>query len=75
MWADKDQPVFVDPRGGTHYDGRWKAPELPENPVRALVEEDRLRGIEPDGQTAGASWKREEDIPDDIYFRAREATG
>jgi len=75
MWSGEGLPVFVDPRGGTHYDGRWKAPELPEHPVRALVEANRRRGAEPDWRTAGARWKREDDIPRDVYFRALEATG
>jgi hypothetical protein len=75
MWAGEGLPVFVDPRGGTHYDGRWKAPELPEHPVRALVEANRRRGAEPDWRTAGARWKREDDIPRDVYFRALEAAG
>ncbi|MDP2956434.1 MAG: hypothetical protein Q8N53_08425 [Longimicrobiales bacterium] len=75
MWSGEGLPVFVDPRGGTHYDGRWKAPELPEHPVRALVEANRLRGAEPDWRTAGARWKREDDIPRDVYFRAMEAAG
>jgi hypothetical protein len=51
-----------------------------ENPVAAdeslvetLVEENRLRGVEPDGWTANARWKREDDIPNEIYFRALEA--
>jgi len=75
MWSGEGLPVFVDPRGGTHYDGRWKAPELPENPVQALVHENRRRGVEPDWRTAGARWKREDDIPRDVYFRALEAAG
>ncbi|MDP2955017.1 MAG: DUF222 domain-containing protein [Longimicrobiales bacterium] len=75
MWSREGLPIFVDPRGGTHYDGRWKAPELPEDPVRALVEENRRRGVEPDWRTAGARWKREDDIPSDVYFRALEAAG
>ncbi|HSW28741.1 MAG TPA: HNH endonuclease [Longimicrobiales bacterium] len=75
MWAGDGQPTFVDPRGGTHYDARPKAPELAEHPVRALVEANRRRGAEPDWRTAGARWKREDDIPRDVYFRALEATG
>jgi hypothetical protein len=75
MWAGEGFPVFVDPRGGTHYDGRWKAPELAEQPVRALVEANRRRGVEPDWRTAGARWRREDDIPRDVYFRALEAAG
>jgi hypothetical protein len=75
MWAGKDQPIFVDPRGGTHYDARPRPPALPEHLVPALVEANRLRGAEPDWRTAGARWKREDDIPRDVYFRALEATG
>ena len=26
-WWGPGRPVFFDPRGGTHFDGRWKAPE------------------------------------------------
>ncbi len=74
-WAGEGLPVFVDPRGGTHYDARPKAPELAEDPVRALVEANRRRGAEPDWRTAGARWKREDDTPSDIYFRALEAAG
>ena len=75
MWAGEGWPTFVDPRGGTHYDARPKAPELPEQPVRALVEANRRRGVEPDWRTAGARWKRAEDVPRDVYFRALEAVG
>jgi hypothetical protein len=75
MWAGEGLPVFVDPRGGTHYDGRWKAPELPADPVGALVHENWRRGVEPDWRTAGARWKREDDIPRDVYFRALAAAG
>ena len=35
----------------------------------------RRRGVDPDFYTAGARWKREADIPDDVYFRAMEAIG
>jgi hypothetical protein len=41
--------------------------------VEALVEENRRRGVRPDGWTAGVRWKREADIPDEVYFRAMEA--
>ncbi|MHB1194055.1 MAG: HNH endonuclease signature motif containing protein [Longimicrobiales bacterium] len=75
IWSRERRPVFVDPRGGTHYDARPKAPELAEHPVRALVEANRRRGAEPDWRTAGARWKREDDIPRDVYFRALEAAG
>jgi len=65
--------VFFDPRGGTHFDGRWKMPEVGERPVNTLVQQNRRRGVRPDGWTAGSRWKREADIPDRIYFRALEA--
>jgi hypothetical protein len=26
-WWGEGRPVFFDPRGGTHFDGRWRAPE------------------------------------------------
>lgn len=69
------RPLFVDPRGGTHYDARPEAPELGEQPVRALIEANRGRGCEPDWRTAGARWKRERDIPSDVWFRALGAAG
>ncbi|NJD18330.1 MAG: DUF222 domain-containing protein, partial [Gemmatimonadetes bacterium] len=75
LWDREGRPVFVDPRGGTHYDARPKAPELPEEPVRALLEANRRLGCEPDWRTAGARWRRERDIPSDVYFRALEAAG
>jgi len=105
-WWGEGRPVFFDPRGGTHFDGRWKPPaerhqgeasqaearesearesearessqpEPQPEPDRAavLVEENRRRGVEPDGWTASARWKREADIPDPVYFRALEALG
>jgi hypothetical protein len=43
--------------------------------VRDLVAETRRGGARPDGATAGARWKREADIPDDVYFAASEAMG
>ncbi|MFV2007959.1 MAG: hypothetical protein ACC667_10950, partial [Longimicrobiales bacterium] len=65
--------AFFDPRGGTHFDGRWKPPELPERPVEALLEQNRQNGAIPDGWTAGARWKREVDIPNEVYLRAVDA--
>ena len=41
--------------------------------VASLIEQNRSRGANPDGWTAGVRWKREADIPDRIYFRALEA--
>jgi len=75
LWSGNGRPTFVDPRGGTHYDGGWQPPGLPDDPVRALVEANRRRGAEPDWRTNGARWRREDDIPRDVYFRALEAAG
>jgi len=72
-WWGQGRPVFFDPRGGTHFEGGWEPPELGENPVAELMEQNRRCGVRPDGLTAGARWKREADIPDQIYFRALEA--
>ena len=67
------RPVFIDPRGGMHFDGGWQLPNLPEQPVEALVEQNRRGGIDPDAWTAGARWKRERDIPARVYFDATDA--
>jgi hypothetical protein len=111
-WWGPGRVVFFDPRGGTHYDGRFRlrreggggvgAPEGRDRGgagegeegtglletrgregeggngkgvdlVASLTEANRRRGVEPDGWTAGTRWKREDDIPDQIYFRALEA--
>jgi len=74
-WWGEGRPVFYDPRGGTHFDGRWKAPKLEGDLVEALLEDNRSRGVEPDGWALGARWKREADIPDEVYFAALEAVG
>ena len=100
-WGGPGRVVFFDPRGGTHYDGRFRlrregrgevgegeegmgTPETRGREgergngetvdlVASLTKANRRRGVEPDGWTAGARWKREDDIPDEIYFRALEA--
>ncbi len=75
-WWGKDRlPAFVDPRGQVHMGTRSAPPDLPADPVAALVEDNRNRGVDPDFYTAGARWKREADIPDRVYFRALEALG
>ena len=73
-WQGAGLPAFISPLGETHFEGRWKAPELPLDPVRALIREHVLAGVAPDRGTAGARWRREADIPDGVYFRACEAT-
>ncbi len=89
VWWGAGRAVFVDPRGGEHFDGGWAAPSHRRTPcagktpcagsvdalVDALVEANRLRGVEPDWRTAGARWKRIEDVPDEVWVRAMEALG
>ncbi len=74
-WGKDRQPAFIDPKGQTHLGRPREVPELPADPVKALIEDTRSRGADPDFFTAGARWKREADIPDDVYFRALEAIG
>ena len=71
-WGKDRQPAFLDPRGQTHVGRPRRAPELPADPVEALIEDSRRRGADPDFYTAGARWKREADIPDHVYFKALE---
>ena len=72
-WWGQDQPVFIDPRGGEHFDGRRRTITLPADPVRTLLHGNRRRGVRPHSMTAGARWRREADIPADVYLRASEA--
>jgi len=74
-WGKDRQPAFIDPKGQTHLGRPREAPELPADPVAKLIEDTRRRGADPDFYTAGARWKREADIPDDVYFKALEALG
>ncbi len=74
-WGKERQPAFIDPRGQVHMGTRPAPAELPADPVAALVEDNRSRGVDPDFFTAGARWKREADIPDQVYLRALEALG
>ena len=48
-------------------------PPLPSEPVEALVEQNRLRGVEPAYGTSSARYKREDDIPSAVFVRAFEA--
>ena len=117
-WWGRGRPVFFDPRGVTHFEGRWEWPEgagkgpsgiadpgwgkevvkrpgrsgiranvsaetscrdngsggpASEGLAEALLAENRLRGVHPDAWTPSARWKREEEIPDEVLFRAGEA--
>jgi hypothetical protein len=69
------RPAFLDPRGQVHMNRRSPMPRLGPDAANKLVQETRARGADPDFRTAGARWKRESDIPADVYFRALEALG
>jgi hypothetical protein len=72
-WWEKGKPAFFSPRGEIRFDGGWQAPELRDRPVDALIREHERLGVRPDERTAGARWKREADIPDEVYFKASES--
>jgi hypothetical protein len=85
-WWGIGRAAFRDPRGSVHMAGRERLPPRlpggpggpdgpggPRDPVATLARQNRLRGAEPDVWTASARWKREVDIPDDVFFRATEA--
>ena len=63
---------FYDPRGLPVPD----APpviRLADGAAEALVQQNRLRGIEPDFRTSTARYRREEDIPWPVIVRAIDA--
>jgi hypothetical protein len=72
-WWGVGNAAFIDPKGNAHVGAPRRIPQLPEDPVAALVEENRRLGIEPDGWTGSARWEREQDVPLDVYLRAIEA--
>ena len=74
-WGRKDdpRPAFHDPRGVTHVPGSRPPVRVNPDAVRVLLNGNRARGIVPDARTAGARWKRERDIPDEVLFRALDA--
>ena len=86
-WQSRGNPIFFDPRGGPHFDGRWRLPRLdgadgggagsePSDPVASLIADNhRLNGAAPDGWTASVRWKLEGDIRREVYFPAVEALG
>jgi hypothetical protein len=63
------RPLFFDPRGGMHYEGRWQPPRLGDDAVEQLLSQQAELGIAADGWTA-RPWEREADVPDDVYFAA-----
>jgi hypothetical protein len=72
-WWGEGRIVFFDPRGGTHFDGRWQPPRISDQPVTALVRDHALLGIRPDGWTASARWEREDDIPVRVFTAGGDA--
>jgi hypothetical protein len=42
---DQRRPIFYDPRGQMHYEGRWQPPVLPDDAVAALIAENVARGV------------------------------
>ncbi len=72
-WGRERLPASIDPRGQVSLNAGWKAPELSEDPVAALIAENTSRGVEPDYHTAGARWMTEWDIPRAVYLNALEA--
>jgi hypothetical protein len=55
-WWGEGRPVFFDPRGGTHFDGRWKWPtkgrsrapeDSPNGSAETLMANKRAQGVEP----------------------------
>ena len=71
-WYGASRPLFVDPRGQTHFEGGWQPPEIGTHAVESLLQEHDRLGVAPDAWTAGARWRRERDIPLEIYCRASE---
>ncbi len=75
-WGRERHFVFVDPRGQAHAEFRRMPPPLSPDadPVKELVLENLAAGAAPGATTTRARWTRQRDIPDEVYFRALEAT-
>ena len=71
-WWGEGRPVFWGPRGQLLYEGRWQPPELPDEPVTALLEEHRALGVEPDEEAARVRWTRAADVPTEVWLAAAE---
>ena len=66
------QTVFFTPKGKALFEAP-PLPELPQDPVQALVRGNRARGITPDFSSCGPKWSRDSYIPWPIEAAAREA--
>ena len=67
------RPYFLDPKMRLLPDQPPPPPRLPPKPVEALVEQNRLRDVEPGFLTSAARYKREDDVPSAIFMRALRA--
>ena len=74
-----ERPYFLDPRMRLLPDVPPLPPPpspfsgLPPEPVEALIQQNRLRGVEPGFLTSAARFKREDDIPLAVVMRALRA--
>ena len=64
--------MFFTPKGNALFEAP-PMPELPPDPVHALVRGNRKRGITPDFSTGAPMWKRDRDVPWAIEAAAMEA--
>jgi hypothetical protein len=72
FWG-RDVPVFIDPRGNQHCDGRPLTGKLPERPVHTLISEQQRRGVRAHPGSLGARWRSEAQVPDELWQRVSEA--
>ncbi len=68
-----ERPYFLDPSMSLLPDVPPPPPRLPAEPVEALVRQNRLRAVEPGPLTSAARYKREDDIPTDVFIQALRA--
>ena len=68
-----ERPYFLDPRMRLLPDVPPPPSPLPQEPVEALVRQNRLRAVEPDFRTPATRYKREDDIPTAVVMRALRA--
>ena len=64
--------MFFTPKGKALFETP-PLPELPPDPVQALVRGNRERGVRPDFSSGAPKWKRDNDVPWAIEAVAREA--